>query len=229
MKISPSIMCADLLRLGEDLAAVEAGGADTIHVDVMDGHLVPGFTFGADFVRAMRRATRLPLDVHLMSSNPERHIDQFLEAGATSLTIPVESAPDPFRLLESIRKAGVRAGLALSPGTPQSALSEYCDVVDEILVMAVCPGFVGQAHIGRCRAKAAEIVKGLKEARQVGVDVVLDGGVKADDLRAIASLGVTKVVSGSGVFSTALGPYDQVRRMKEILSASATEKTLAAE
>lgn len=227
MKISPSIMCADLLRLGEDLAAVEAGGADTIHVDIMDGHLVPGFTFGADFVRAMRRATRLPLDVHLMSSAPERHIDQFLEAGASSLTIQLESAPDPFRLLETVRKSGVRAGLALSPGTPRFALTEYLDVVDEILVMAVCPGFVGQAHIGRCRTKASEIVLWLLETGRTA-EVVLDGGVKAGDLQAIASPGISKVVSGSGVFSTKLGPYKQVLTMKDILRTVKVETTLAA-
>jgi ribulose-phosphate 3-epimerase len=228
MKISPSIMCADLLRLGEDLAAVEAAGADTIHVDVMDGHLVPGFTFSADFVRAMRGATKLPLDVHLMSSAPERHIDQFLEAGASSLTIQVESAPDPFRLLEIVRKSGVRAGLALSPGTPLFALTEYLDVVDEILVMAVCPGFVGQAHIGRCRTKAAEIVSWLSETGRTA-EVVLDGGVKAGDLQAIAALGISKVVSGSGVFSTGLGPYKQIIVMKDILRTATAENTLAAE
>jgi ribulose-phosphate 3-epimerase len=163
-----------------------------------------------------------------MSSAPERHIDQFLEAGASSLTIQVESAPDPFRLLEIVRKSGVRAGLALSPGTPLFALTEYLDVVDEILVMAVCPGFVGQAHIGRCRTKAAEIVSWLSETGRTA-EVVLDGGVKAGDLQAIAALGISKVVSGSGVFSTGLGPYKQIIVMKDILRTATAENTLAAE
>lgn len=216
MKIAPSIMCADLLRIADVLEDLEAGGADSLHVDVMDGRLVPGFTFGADFVGQLGRATGLPLDLHLMSADPERHIPQFLDCGAATLAVHPEACADPYRMLETIRREGVGAGLALNPGTPLAALTPYLDVLDVVIVMAVCPGFVGQPQIEACRKKAADLVLDLARQGRTDIEVVLDGGVKESNLRSIAACGVHKVVSGSGVFGADRGIREQLQAMQSV-------------
>lgn len=200
-KIAPSILSADFTRLGEQIAACEAAGADYIHIDVMDGHFVPNLTMGPVVVEAARRATRLPLDVHLMIAAPERFLADFARAGADILTVHAEACPHLHRTLQQIRELGKRAGVAVNPGTPAGVLSEVLDTVDLVLAMTVNPGFSGQQFIRGVLPKVRQLREWL-EARGASVDLEVDGGVDPETAPLAAAAGANVFVAASAVFRT---------------------------
>jgi ribulose-phosphate 3-epimerase len=212
VKIAPSILSADFAALADDIARVEAGGPDFLHVDVMDGRFVPNLTIGPVVVEAVRKRTRLPLDCHLMIVEPERYVGDFVAAGADYVTVHAEATPHLQRVLAQIREAGAKAGAALNPSTPPDVLQYVLDDVDLVLVMSVNPGFGGQKFIPSAYAKIKEI-KRMLGARPVEVSV--DGGVKRDHVRPLAEAGATVLVAGSAVFG-APDPAAVVREMKEL-------------
>jgi len=197
MKIAPSILSADFGALAEDIARVESGGADQLHVDVMDGRFVPNLTIGPVVVEAIRKRTRLPLDVHLMIVEPERYVGDFVHAGADAVTVHVEATPHLQRALAHIRELGARAGAALNPATHPDALAYVLDDLDLVLVMTVNPGFGGQKLI-------AEVLPKIRHVRTMlgrrEVDVSVDGGVKIEHARTLAEHGASVLVAGSAIF-----------------------------
>jgi len=211
-KIAPSILSANFATLGADIRKVEEAGAGLIHVDVMDGHFVPNITIGPLIVSAIRPVTRLPLDVHLMIEHPEHYIEAFARAGADYLTVHVEACPHLHRVLQAIRALGVKAGVALNPHTPVTVVSEVLDMVDLILVMSVNPGFGGQSFIPRALDKLRAVRRMLQEANQTRIEVEVDGGVKAENIREIAEAGAELLVAGSAIFK-APDPAAAVRAM----------------
>jgi ribulose-phosphate 3-epimerase len=211
VKIAPSILSADFAALGDDIRRVEAGGADQLHVDVMDGRFVPNLTIGPVVVAAIRKRTRLPLDVHLMIVEPERSIAEFVAAGADMVTVHAEACPHLQRTLAQIREHGARAGVALNPSTPPGALEYVLDDLDLVLVMSVNPGFGGQSFIPSSHRKIRE-VKALLGDRPVEVSV--DGGVKADLAGALVRDGATTLVAGSAIFGAA-DPAAAVRALRD--------------
>ena len=215
IKIAPSILSADFGALAADIARVEAGGADQLHVDVMDGRFVPNITIGPLVVAAIRKRTRLPLDVHLMIVEPERYVAEFVAAGADMVTVHVEACPHLQRTLAHIRELGARAGVALNPSTPPSALEYVLDDLDLVLVMSVNPGFGGQSFIPSAHRKVRE-VKALVGAR--AIDISVDGGVKADIARSLAQDGASILVAGSAVFGAA-DPAAAVRAIRAAATA----------
>jgi ribulose-phosphate 3-epimerase len=212
VKIAPSILSADFAALAEDVARVEAGAPDQLHVDVMDGRFVPNLTIGPIVVEALRKRTRLPLDIHLMIVEPERYISDFVAAGADIVTVHAEASPHLQRALAQIREAGARAGVALNPSTPPDVLDYVLDDVDLILVMSVNPGFGGQKFIPSAYAKLRRI-KEMLGTRPV--DVSVDGGVKLEHARALAETGATVLVAGSAIFGSP-DPAAAVREMKRL-------------
>lgn len=201
VRIAPSILAADFAALGTAVAEVEAGGADLIHVDVMDGHFVPNLTIGPPVVAALRRVATVPLDVHLMIAEPDRYIDRFAEAGAAALSVHVEAAPHLHRTLGRIRSHGLQAGVALNPATAVSLLSEVAAEVDFVLVMTVNPGFGGQTFIPGSDAKIARVRRLLDEAGN-RAPVEVDGGVDGGNAARIADAGAEILVAGAAVFGT---------------------------
>jgi ribulose-phosphate 3-epimerase len=201
MLISPSILSADMARLGDAVAQAEAAGADWIHVDVMDGRFVPNITVGIPVVAALKPCTRLPLDVHLMIVEPERYVDDFIKAGADILVIQAEATYHIHSTLEAIRAAGVRAGVALNPATPLSVIENVLDKLDLILIMTVEPGFGGQKFIPGMMPKVSQAAK-IVEERQLAVDIQVDGGINKSTIGAAARAGANSFVSGTGVFGT---------------------------
>ncbi len=212
VKIAPSILSADFAALAEDVARVEAGAPDQLHVDVMDGRFVPNLTIGPIVVEALRKRTRLPLDIHLMIVEPERYISDFVAAGADIVTVHAEASPHLQRALAQIREAGARAGVALNPSTPPDVLDYVLDDVDLILVMSVNPGFGGQKFIPSAYAKLRRI-KEMLGTRPV--DVSVDGGVKLEHAYALAETGATVLVAGSAIFGSP-DPAAAVREMKRL-------------
>ena len=215
IKIAPSILSADFAALASDIARVEAGGADQLHVDVMDGRFVPNITIGPLVVAAIRKRTRLPLDVHLMIVEPERYVAEFVAAGADMVTVHVEACTHLQRTLAHIRELGARAGVALNPSTPPSALEYVLDDLDLVLVMSVNPGFGGQSFIPSAHRKIRELRK-LLGARPV--DVSVDGGVKAGLAKSLAEDGASTLVAGSAVFGAA-DPAAAVRAIRAAATA----------
>lgn len=215
MKIAPSILSADFAALGEDIARVEAAGADQLHVDVMDGRFVPNITIGPVVVAAIRKRTRLPLDVHLMIVEPERYLAEFAEAGADMITVHAEACPHLQRTLTRIRELGARAGVALNPGTPPTALDYVRDVLDLVLVMSVNPGFGGQKFIPSAYRKLRQ-VRTMLAGRPV--DVSVDGGVRLENAGPLAEHGASVLVAGSAIFA-ASDPADMVKRLRAAAEA----------
>ncbi|HWR28635.1 MAG TPA: ribulose-phosphate 3-epimerase [Negativicutes bacterium] len=198
-KIAPSLLSADFVHLAEDIARVEAAGADWLHLDIMDGHFVPNLTFGPPIVAAIRKITKLPLDVHLMVTNPADHIEAFAAAGANWLTVHVETAPHLHRLAEQIRELGVRPAVALNPATPIGTLEEILSVVDMVLVMSVNPGFGGQKFIPSSLSKIRRLKDQIKRMdRSVLIEV--DGGVNQGTAPQVRDAGADVLVAGSAVF-----------------------------
>jgi ribulose-phosphate 3-epimerase len=199
MKISPSILSADFCRLGDEVRALEKAGADYIHVDVMDGHFVPNLTIGPAIVKAVRRCTSLPLDVHLMIERPDDFLSDFAKAGANILTVHVEAVTHLHRTLSEIKKYGMRAGVSLNPSTPVCLIEPALDSADLVLVMSVNPGFGGQELIPEVLPKIKEIRRLItRKGRPVELEV--DGGIKVDNIGAVADAGADVFVSGSGIF-----------------------------
>jgi len=198
-KIAPSILSADFAHLAEEIRKVEEAGADMIHVDVMDGHFVPNFTIGPPIVRAIRKVTRLPLDVHLMMTNPDDFIPDFIKAGSDYLTVHVETCPHLHRTIQSIKENGVKAGVTLNPATALSLVEPILPFVDLLLIMSVNPGFGGQSFIPQVLDKVREARRMIDEMK-LSVELEVDGGLKVDNVGAIAQAGADIFVAGSAVF-----------------------------
>lgn len=198
-RIAPSLLSADFARLGEELHQVGQAGADWIHVDVMDGEFVPNITIGPLVVAAVRRATTLPLDVHLMIERPERFITDFAKAGASTICVHVEACPHLHRTLAQIREAGARAGVALNPSTPASAIEPVLADLDQVLVMTVNPGFGGQKFIASMLPKI-EILRGWIEERELEVALEVDGGIGEETIAGAARAGADVFVAGTAIF-----------------------------
>ncbi len=199
--IAPSILSADFTRLGEQIAEAEAGGADWIHVDVMDGHFVPNITIGPMIVEAARRVTELPLDVHLMIENPDRYLDDFVSAGANWLTVHRETCPHLHRTIQRIRELGARPAVAVNPATPVESLIDIIPFVDLVLVMTVNPGFGGQRFISECLPKIARLSQSLQTQGRQDIQIEVDGGIDPKTAPAAVAAGATVLVAGSAVFS----------------------------
>src|SRR5512134_3081883 len=196
VRISPSILSADFARLAEEVSCVEQAGADWLHIDVMDGHFVPNLTVGPPIVEALRKVTTLPLDVHLMITNPDAFIGEFAEAGADYLTVHVETCPHLHRTVQSIQERGVKAGVTLNPATPAIMLAEIVRDADLILIMSVSPGFGGQKFIASSLHKIAE-VRALIDRTGSRALLEVDGGVKPDNVKEILAAGAEVLVAGS--------------------------------
>ena len=201
MKISPSILSADFTRLGEEIKAVEEAGADYIHIDVMDGHFVPNITIGPLIVEAARRATKLPLDVHLMIENPERYIPEFVKAGSDIITVHVEATDHLHRAVQQIKELGIRAGVSMNPSTPTSTIAHVIDDIDLALVMSVNPGFGGQSFIPAALNKINEVRVILDDAGSKA-ELQVDGGIKIENIKAAFDAGADVFVAGSAVFGS---------------------------
>ena len=197
--IAPSLLSADFAALGEEIAAVERGGADLLHVDIMDGHFVPNLSMGPPVVKSIRRIASVPLDVHLMLDNPDQYIEAFVEAGASRVTVHVEVLPHLHRTVQFIRACGAKAGVALNPSTPVGALEEIAADVDQVLVMSVNPGFGGQTFIPRSESKIRAVRALLDRAGNPG-PIEVDGGVDQTNVARIVAAGAEILVAGNSIF-----------------------------
>jgi ribulose-phosphate 3-epimerase len=200
-RIAPSILSADFVRLKEEIQAVEAAGADYIHVDVMDGHFVPNITIGPPVVASVRKVTRLPLDVHLMIENPDQYIPEFAKAGADILSVHQETCPHLNRTVNLIKEHGLIPGVVLNPSTPITTLDDILGEVGMVMIMSVNPGFGGQKFIPRTVHKVMDLKKMIQE-RGLRIDIEIDGGVTPDNVGELCRAGVEIVVAGSAIFST---------------------------
>jgi ribulose-phosphate 3-epimerase len=219
VRLAPSILSADFARLADGVAQVEAGGADFIHVDVMDGHFVPNITIGPPVVAALKRVATVPLDVHLMIEEPDRYLEAFVSAGAAMVTVHVEVLPHLHRTLTHIRKLGARAGVAINPSTPVTAIRDVLGVLDHILVMSVNPGFGGQSFIPHSLVKIAELRSMLKQAGNAAA-IEVDGGVDESNARALVEQGVSILVAGQAIFGQP-DAAEATRRLRRAATAGA--------
>jgi ribulose-phosphate 3-epimerase len=214
--ISTSILSADFARLGEEIAACESAGADWIHIDVMDGHFVPNITMGPFIVATCRRITKLPLDVHLMIEQPERYLEAFAKAGASGLTVHVETCPDLLGTLKQIKSLGCTAGAVLNPETSVGAMQPALPEADLVLVMSVHPGYSGQSFMPESIAKVSEIRKKL-DALRSSAWLEVDGGIDVETLPKMKEAGATAFVAATAVFKHPQGPVAGVRALRELL------------
>lgn len=216
--IAPSIVSADHLKLREEISACESAGADWLHLDVMDGHFVPNITFGSFLVETYKRATKLPLDVHLMIENPEKYLGTFAKAGADSLTVHVETCPRLEETLQHIKSLGCRVGVTLSPPTPVSTIEPVLHLVDLALVLSVNPGFSGQAFIPQTISKVEAIRKKLDEI-QSPAHLEVDGGITPRTLPLMKNAGANVFVAATAVFKNPSGVEAGIRELREVLGA----------
>ena len=216
IRIAPSILSADFSALGEAISAVERGGADLIHVDVMDGHFVPNLTVGVPVVRSLKKVATVPLDVHLMIEDPDRFVEDFVRAGAAMVSVHVEVLPHLSRTLQLIKKCGAQAGVAINPATPVVALNEVAADVDFILVMSVNPGFGGQTFIPRSESKVRAIRALLDNARN-RAPIEIDGGIDRTNAAMVVRAGVEILVAGNAIFGTP-DPAEATRMLREAAS-----------
>ena len=217
IKIAPSILSADFSRLGEQVAEAEAGGADAIHIDIMDGAFVPNITMGPMIVQAIRPWTTLPFDLHLMIANPERYIADFASAGADTITVHAEACVHLHSVIQQIRAAGKRPSVAISPATPISALEEVIADLDQALVMTVNPGFGGQAFIEAMLSKISRM-RALIDERGLTVDLQVDGGISASTAASVARAGANVLVAGSAVYNDRMSVADAIARIRRSIA-----------
>ncbi len=213
IKIAPSILSADFGRLAEQVAEAEHAGADYVHVDIMDGHFVPNITMGPLVVSAVRRATSLPLDVHMMVASPERYVEEFVDAGADIITVHVEACTHLHRVVHQIRESGAKAGAALNPATPPSAVEEVLADLDQVLVMTVNPGFGGQAFIHDVVDKIRR-VRARLDARGLPVDLEVDGGISAATARTAVDAGARVLVAGSAIYNDNMSVDEAIAQLR---------------
>ncbi|HUF12111.1 MAG TPA: ribulose-phosphate 3-epimerase [Longimicrobiales bacterium] len=213
VRIAPSILSADFARLGDSIAEAEAAGADWIHVDVMDGHFVPNITIGVPVVAAIRKVTRLPLDVHLMIERPDRYVEAFVRAGADWLTVHVEAERHLHRTVQAIRQHGARAGVSLNPGTPAAALDEILPFVDLVLVMSVNPGFGGQEFIPTSTVKIGAIRAALDAAGHEAL-IEVDGGISPATAGEVVRAGADVLVAGAAVYGGGRSVRDNIDALR---------------
>jgi ribulose-phosphate 3-epimerase len=218
LRIAPSILSADFAALGDAIAAVERGGADLIHVDIMDGHFVPNLTMGPPVVRSIRKVTKVPLDVHLMIEDPDRYLDAFVEAGASMISVHVEVLPHLHRTVHAIKALGVKAGVVINPATPLGAIEPIAADVDHVLVMSVNPGFGGQTFIPRSESKI-QAVRALLDRQGSRAAIEVDGGVDRTNAARIVEAGATILVAGNSIFGTG----DPERATRELRAAAAVK------
>ncbi|MBN2370600.1 MAG: ribulose-phosphate 3-epimerase [Vicinamibacteria bacterium] len=216
IKIAPSILSADFTRLGEQVREAEAGGADYIHVDVMDGHFVPNITAGPLLVEAVRRVTKLPLDVHLMLSNADGYLDHFARAGASILTVHAEACPHLHRTVQVIRELGVRPGVTINPATPLGAIEEIVEYVDLVLLMTVNPGFGGQVFISSMLDKVGRLRRLLDE-RGLRAELEVDGGVSVETVPSLRKAGARVFVAGASVFNDDASVTENITALRRAL------------
>jgi ribulose-phosphate 3-epimerase len=214
VKIAASILAADFARLGAHVREAEEAGVDWIHFDVMDGHFVPNITIGPLVLRALRRRTSLPLDVHLMITEPDRYLAEFVEAGADRLTVHVEACDHMHRTLHHIRELGAKPGVTLNPATPLSTLEEILPLVDLVLVMSVNPGFGGQSYIPGSTSKIAQLRAMLDEIGSKA-EIEVDGGINPDTVAEVVGAGATVLVAGTAVFGEQAPVSENVRLLRE--------------
>jgi ribulose-phosphate 3-epimerase len=219
--LAPSILSADFAALGDAVAAVERGGADLIHVDVMDGHFVPNITIGPPVVESLKRVARVPLDVHLMISEPDRYIEAFAKAGASYLSVHAEVLPHLHRTVHVIKSLGVKAGVVLNPATPVAAIHDIAADVDFVLVMSVNPGFGGQTFIPRSESKLRE-VRALLDRAGNQAPIEIDGGVDLGNIGRVVTAGARMIVAGSAIFHSP----DPERATRDLRAAAAAALTL---
>jgi ribulose-phosphate 3-epimerase len=222
VQIAPSILAADFAELGKAVATAERGGADLIHVDVMDGHFVPNITMGPPVVKSLRKIAKVPLDCHLMISDPDRYIEAFKEAGAAMISVHVEVLPHLHRTIQAIKAMKVKAGVVLNPSTPIGSIEDVAGDVDFVLVMSVNPGFGGQTFIPRSESKVRELRGLLDRAGNHAAPIEIDGGIDATNAARVVAAGARILVAGSAIFHAA----DPVKAAHEIRAAA--ESALAA-
>ncbi|BCB96967.1 ribulose-phosphate 3-epimerase [Dissulfurispira thermophila] len=215
VKIAPSILSADFMRLGEEIKAAEAAGADMLHLDIMDGHFVPNITIGPAFVEAIRKISNIPLDVHLMIEEPDKFLRDFIKAGADYITVHIEASVHLHRTVQWIKESGVKAGVSLNPATPLWSLDHILSDIDMVLLMSVNPGFGGQEFIP-CVLDKIRALRSLINERGLNVIIEVDGGIKPDNAKEVASAGADILVMGSAFFNSE--DYSiLIRRLRELL------------
>jgi ribulose-phosphate 3-epimerase len=222
VRIAPSILAADFAALGHAISAVERGGADLIHVDVMDGHFVPNITIGVPVVQSLRRIAKVPLDVHLMIEEPDRYIEAFVKAGAAMVSVHVEVLPHLHRTVQAIKALGAKAGVVLNPATPAASLHDIAGDVDYVLVMSVNPGFGGQTFIPRSESKVRE-VRALLDRAGNRAPIEIDGGIDQHNVARVVAAGAEIIVAGSAVFHTQ-DPERATRELKAAANAAAVPR-----